>query len=506
VGTAVHISFSRRVSAFIGVLGLAATLSACGDSSVSSDTAVAPRTKNAALVRPTCDVVTPCKLGDSGKGGGTIFYISQTGFPCGTTSAATCNFLEYAPMIWSTQGGSTANCTATAESRDLLCSWSLLPTLSGAPALADGLGKGLANSTALQLPTGAYVSSAANAARQYTGSNARSAYYLQDWYIPTLVEAVELCKYANGNATASNACTPGSLKPEFTADNYWTSNPASTGAGTNATALHFGTGVTASLDRTSVRLVRPIRAFAGTINPSALTTTTTVAATTTVRATTTTVRTTTTVAPPTTVRATTTTVLSCALGGPCAVGNVGPGGGKIIYANPAGFACGASRTGTCRYLEAAVPTWYSTVNTTGCSVKQSILLCSWSDVSTKLAGTGNTGIGYGLQNTNLMVAQSSTAGNAAVVARSYRGGGFADWALPSTDEMVEVCKYAILPTSANSSRPCSGSVKMEMANNTAWWTSNDTTASDAPAQSVYNSMVTSTLKTAQRSILPVRAF
>ena len=501
VGTAVRISFSRRVSAFIGVLGLAATLSACGDSSVSSDTAVAPRTKNAALVRPTCDVVTPCKLGDSGKGGGTIFYISQTGFPCGTTSATTCNFLEYAPMNWSTQGGSTANCTATAGARDLLCSWSLLPTLSGAPALADGLGKGLANSAALQIPTGAYVSSAANAARQYTGSNARSSYYVQDWYIPTLIEAVELCKYANGNATTSSACTPGSLKPEFTADNYWTSNPASTGAGTNATALHFGTGVAASLDRTSVRLVRPIRAFSGTINPSALTTTTTVAATTTVRATTTTVAST------TTVRATTTTVLSCALGGPCAVGNVGPAGGKIIYANPAGFACGASRTATCRYLEAAVSTWYTTVNTTGCVVNQSILTCRWSDVNTKLAGTGNTGIGYGLQNTNLMVTQSPSAGNAAVIVRSYRGGLKEDWFLPSVDELVEVCKYSKATFPGNSAGPCSGLVRPELYNQVSYWSSNDTSVSNAPAKSFLSAgAVISDVKSALRSILPVRAF
>lgn len=495
VGPAVRTSFSHRVIALIGALGIAASLSACSDASVSSDTTAAPRTKNAALVRPKCDATTPCKLGDTGKGGGTIFYVSQTGFPCGTTSAATCNFLEYAPMNWSTLGGRTDKCTATAGSRDLLCPWSLLPTLSGAQVLTDGLGRGLANSTALQLDS-KYDSFAAKAVRQYTGSNVRNSYYLQDWYIPSLVEAVELCKYANGNAATSSACTPGSLKPEFTADNYWTSNPASTGVGTNATALHLGTGIAASLDRTSLRLVRPIRSFAGTIHPSALTTTTTVALTTTV-------------APTTTVRATTTTALSCAQGGPCAVGNAGPGGGTIIYVNPAGFACGTSRTVTCRYLEAAVSTWYTTLNTastTGCGVNQSILICRWSDVNTKLTGAGNTGVGYGLQNTNLMVAQSSSAGNAAVVARAYRGGGFADWALPSVDELVEVCKYAKPNFPAIGSASCSGQVKPIMSNNTAWWSSNDTTASDAPAKSIYNSLVTSTVKSAQRSILPIRAF
>ena len=510
MGTAVRISFSRRVIALIGALGIAASLSACGDSSASSDTAAAQRTKNAALVRPKCDSVTPCKLGDTGKGGGTIFYVSQTGFPCGTTLAAKCNFLEYAPMNWSTQGSSSNGCTATAGSRDLLCPWSLRPTLSGAPVLNDGLGRGLANTAALQKTTylkGVYDSSAAQAARNYTGSYFRSSYYLQDWYIPTLVEAVELCKYANGNATASSACTPGSLKPEFTADNYWTSNPASPGVGKNATALNFRTGVAVSLDRTSVRLVRPIRAFLGTFNPSASATTTTVAPTTTIRAITTTVASTTTTTTTTTTVAPTTTVLSCALGGPCAIGNVGPGGGKIIYANPAGFACGASRTATCRYLEAAVSTWYTTVNTTGCVVNQSILTCRWSDVDTKLAGTENTGIGFGLQNTNLMVAQSPSAGNAAVVTRAYRGGLKEDWFLPSFDELAEVCKYSKVTFPGNNAGPCSGLVRLDMYNRVSYWSSNDTSASNASAKSFLSlGAVTSDVKSALRSILPVRAF
>ena len=492
--------------AFIGAVGIAASLSACSGSSASSDTTVVARTKNAALTRPTCDAVTPCKIGDTGKGGGTIFYVSQSGFRCGATMTSTCNFLEYAPMNWAAQGGNISKCTPTSESRDLLCSWSLVPTLIGAKALTDGLGAGLANTSLLQSASanamGGYDSNAANSARNYTGSNMRSAYYLQDWYIPTLAEAVELCKYANGNSPISNTCSPGTLKSEFTADNYWTSNPANAGVGTNATALHFGNGVATGLDRTTSRLVRPIRAFAGTLDPS-IKTTTTIAAPPTTQVARTTVAPTT-LAPTTTMRATTTTVLSCALGGPCAVGNAGPGGGTVIYANAAGFACGASRTSTCRYLEVAPATWYTTVTTTNCGVNNSILICRWSDVNTKLAGTENTGIGYGLQNTNAMVAQSSTTGNAGVVTRAYRGGGFADWALPSAGELTEVCKYA-KPTFPGSIS-CGGSVRLTMANNISWWSSNDTSATEAPAKSFYNAIVAPMVKTTQRSILPIRAF
>lgn len=416
-------------------------------------------------------------------------------------------------MNWSTLRFDKLNyvyrgpCTPPPNSRDLLCSWSQAPTLSGAKALNDGLGRGLANRFALVDDLGMYKSHAGNEVRVYTGSSTRSlTYYLQDWYIPTLTEAVELCKYANGNPISSGGCTPGSLKSEFTADNYWTSNPASPGVGTNATALHFGTGVAASLDRTSLRLVRPIRAFAGTIVPSAMTAATTIAPTTTVRAATTTV------APATTTIAPTTTVLSCALGGPCAVGNTGPGGGTVIYANAAGFACGASRTSTCRYLEAAVSTWHTTISpsiTAGCNTDK-ILTCPWSDKSIKLTGTGNTGIGYGLQNTNAMLAQSLSVGSAAVVARAYRGGAKDDWFLPSIDELEEVCKYA------KSTRPSSGSVcpggmiKLDMANMTRWWSSNDTTTDLASAKDFYSPTaiptVKSNLKSNKLSILPIRAF
>ena len=50
---------------------------------------------------------------------------------------------------------------------------------------------------------------------------------------------------------------------------------------------------------------------------------------------------------------------TCANGGTCVVGDVGPGTGIVFYAASSDFACGTGTT-TCRYLEAAPYGWYTT--------------------------------------------------------------------------------------------------------------------------------------------------
>jgi len=50
--------------------------------------------------------------------------------------------------------------------------------------------------------------------------------------------------------------------------------------------------------------------------------------------------------------------ISCSAGGTCYVGDTGPGGGKIVHVDQAGFLCGPDITETCHYLEAAPRTWF----------------------------------------------------------------------------------------------------------------------------------------------------
>ncbi|MGA0782069.1 MAG: hypothetical protein ACO3Q4_11050, partial [Ilumatobacteraceae bacterium] len=48
------------------------------------------------------------------------------------------------------------------------------------------------------------------------------------------------------------------------------------------------------------------------------------------------------------------TAETCANGGECEVGDVGPGGGTVFYVHSSGtFACGVNLASMCRYLESA---------------------------------------------------------------------------------------------------------------------------------------------------------
>jgi len=118
---------------------------------------------------------------------------------------------------------------------------------------------------------------------------------------------------------------------------------------------------------------------------------------------------------------------SCADGGACNYGDIGPGGGKVFYRSPTGFACGPNLSSplTCYYLEAA---------TSSSSTPWIEAGASWG------SGGGVTGtlsqIGAGLQNTIKILEQTvPNTGIAASLARSYQGGGKTDWYLPSFEEL-----------------------------------------------------------------------
>jgi len=127
-------------------------------------------------------------------------------------------------------------------------------------------------------------------------------------------------------------------------------------------------------------------------------------------------------------------VASCAEGGECALGEVGPGGGTVFYVEPSGgtFACGRALQSRCRYLEAAP--------TTGTNAWTDATY-AWSGITNVAIGTDarGTGIGTGYMNTIAMATQSNTASRAGTVSRAYRGPQFMrDWYLPSKDELNQL--------------------------------------------------------------------
>ena len=120
--------------------------------------------------------------------------------------------------------------------------------------------------------------------------------------------------------------------------------------------------------------------------------------------------------------------LTCAQGGTCALGDTGPGGGKVFIVQT------ATAAAPWRYMEASPNTWSGGVADPG------ITWCSNTTAFVPNLLTGNTAsiqtstaIGAGYSNTQKML-RGCTFG-AANAAAGYNGGGKSDWHLPSKDEL-----------------------------------------------------------------------
>ena len=98
--------------------------------------------------------------------------------------------------------------------------------------------------------------------------------------------------------------------------------------------------------------------------------------------------------------------------------DVGPGGGYVFYIKPDSEGCHG--------LEAAPEDQSSE---------------AWGCLGTDINNTSPT-IGAGSANTDAILERCSTRPTAASVARSYTGGGFNDWFLPSVGEYKEM--YTVL--------------------------------------------------------------
>ena len=231
----------------------------------------------------SCLTGETCALGETGPGGGTVFYSSIAngnpgGFNCGFSSPTaaglpttpTCHYLEFAPSNW-TVGG------------DPLLPWALPAYQSSG---YSDITNNINNSNTANLGTAAEIGAglwatriitsqnepcgyscttfqntyAAGAARAYNGNSKT------DWYLPVLNELRQLCRYAAGQAWASDTttCTTAPIRGGFVASNYYMADTYNT---PEAWDLVFVFGSTPSIGSTArsakgtSQYVRPIRAF-----------------------------------------------------------------------------------------------------------------------------------------------------------------------------------------------------------------------------------------------------
>jgi len=211
-------------------------------------------------------------VGNTGPGGGLVYYVNDAGFNCGATFTSTgsptvglCHYLEVAQYQWN--GGEDPLkqwATGTQYLGNTLVDVSTITNESSAYNNVFGVGLGYKNSLAIVTQNGVYPMNdyAAGAARAYGGGSKN------DWYLPTTAELNLLCQWDHGVApSVETACTGGTLNSAtygassagFVEYVYWSSSEWSDPLG--AWSQSFTNGYQDFWHKKYTFYVRPIRAF-----------------------------------------------------------------------------------------------------------------------------------------------------------------------------------------------------------------------------------------------------
>ena len=201
--------------------------------SVSSTTTSVASTTTVAL---TCAAGGACVVGNTGPGGGTVFYVASTYFTStGSACGTTCNYLEAAPTGWITTPAGQVNCPIQNTGEDPQCQWSGITSSLVTTGLA--IGTGYANTSAM-ITQSNVAGKAGTVARGFQGGGKT------DWFLPSRDELNEM--YSQRTIIGG-----------FNTHWYWSSSEDS---GSSAKHQYFP-GLAGAFSKTFSGSVRPVRAF-----------------------------------------------------------------------------------------------------------------------------------------------------------------------------------------------------------------------------------------------------
>ena len=230
-------------------------------------TAATSNTVNVAVLG--CAQGGPCAIGDTGPGGGKVFYYSAAGFQCGPNFSSTCHYLEVAPNTWFGGSADPALRWDPTNGDDNHVGYPNLvndqyPNMT-AHINASEIGLGYKSSVQLFNFYGNNSDYAAGAARGYTGGGKT------DWYLGTSVEMNLLADWSKGNAStptedsrAGTMIQGGFSQSSSSATHYWTASQldwATHDAYRQDFSNNSGIGGSGTDHKSFTRMVRPIRAF-----------------------------------------------------------------------------------------------------------------------------------------------------------------------------------------------------------------------------------------------------
>jgi hypothetical protein len=211
---------------------------------------------------PSCaNGLAACALGDTGPGGGIVFYISAANFTStGSDCNTTCKYLEAAPTNWNGLGGdgahswstTTAKCYATGSDTDnqncaLNSIYSNTVNQAASRTAAAAIGMGMSNSRAIVARHDSATPSVSKTLYAAGLADAYSVNGKSDWHLPSYNELDQLWQQRVRVGGFTNGW-------------YWSSTEASGG---DARSLFIPDGSVngASNKGCGCNPVRPIRAF-----------------------------------------------------------------------------------------------------------------------------------------------------------------------------------------------------------------------------------------------------
>jgi hypothetical protein len=219
--------------------GLPAVTTTTTTSTTSTTTTTTTTTVAAATL--TCAAGGACRVGDTGPGGGKVFYVAPTSFAStGSACGSACKYLEAAPIGWitaATPAGQT-NCELPGTSKaDPGCQWSGKISFTVGKT-STAIGAGYANTSAI-IAQSNVVGRAATVARAFQGGGKT------DWSLPSKDELNQM--YLQRSAIGG-----------FALSYYWNSSEYDAIA---AWHRDFMNGSQNASLKSYTSYVRPVRAF-----------------------------------------------------------------------------------------------------------------------------------------------------------------------------------------------------------------------------------------------------
>ena len=227
----------------------------------------------------TCAMGGSCDVGETGPGGGKVFYVSATNFTStGSDCNTACKYLEAAPVqqstgiVWAT---TTANCYALdSTTGNQSCQKNSIYSGSGQAAkftASEAIGMGMSNTAAIVARHDAATPSVSKTLYAAGLADSYSVNGKTDWHLPSRLELNQLCRYA-GNQTVDNAATScgvavGAVKTGFETGRLWNSSESALNGASNTNFFADGIriyGFWASIQKSNTIHVRAVRAFGPT--------------------------------------------------------------------------------------------------------------------------------------------------------------------------------------------------------------------------------------------------